>query len=390
MKNTNDLGRYRELFPTVQKKRYFMTNSLGAMPSTVGPALQKMMELWVEEAADAWETWVPLASQVADQAGRLIGAKPGTVAMHLNVSSLMAMLLSSFDFKAGKRNKIVYTDMDFPTIHYLADTWGKYGARFHKVPSRDGIGVDLEEFCAAIDEETLLVPTCQVFFGSSFRQDIAAITKRAHQVGAMVVADLYQSAGAMPVDVTAWNVDFAIGGSHKYFCGGAGAGYLYVRPDLTAKMQPHVTGWLSHRNAFAMRPEPMNWADGMQRFMGGTPNFAPLYVAPCGYSILEEIGLERIREESLRHTRRIIEWADRLGFEVRSPRNEDSRGGSVHVRFPGVEQAQGELKRRGFFVHYRDSYQGLRVSPHFYNTLEEIDSLMECLGELSKTLVQKR
>jgi len=379
-----DLTKYREMFPALKKYGYFMTNSLGAMPSTVGPALQRMMDVWVAQGADAWEEWVPLSGQVSEQLARLIGAQSGTVGLHLNVSSLMAMLMSSFDFRGGKRNKIVYTAMDFPTLHYLADTWRGYGARLHMVPSRDGIGVDQEELLDAIDEETLIVPTCQVFFGSSFRQDMAAIIRKAHQVGAMVCADLYQSAGAMPIDVTAWNVDFAVGGSHKYLCGGTGAGYLYVRPDLISRLEPRVTGWLSHQDAFAMRMDPMRWAPGMQRFMGGTPAVAPLYVAPCGYDIIEEIGLEDIRKTSLSHTSRIIEWADKLGFEVRSPRDEDSRGGSAHVRFPGVDKAQGELKKRGFLVHYRESYQGLRVSPHFYNTLEEIDSLMMTLGEIAR------
>jgi kynureninase len=385
MTSAIELASYRARFPALKQSAYFMTNSLGAMPDTVGAAMQEMMNVWVTEGADAWEQWVPLAARVADQLGRLIGAPGGSVAMHLNVSSLMAMLLSSFDF-TGKRNKIVYTEMDFPTLHYLADTWQAYGARLHCVPSRDGIGVDLEEFLAAIDEETLLVPTCQVFFGSSFKQDIQAITRRAHDVGARVCVDVYQSVGAMPIDVSAWEVDFAVGGSHKYLCGGTGGGFLYVRPDLNSGLTPRVTGWLSHSKAFDMRIEPMEWASGMQRWMGGTPAIAPLYTAPCGYSIIEEIGLERIREESLVHTSRLIEWADRLGFEVRSPRDPAQRGGSVHVRFPGVERAQAELKRRGFRVHYRDAYQGLRVSPHFYNTLEEIDHLMATLGELALQL----
>jgi kynureninase len=379
----SDLARFRELFPGVRKSRgYFMTNSLGAMPSTVGPALQRMMETWTEKGAEAWEDWVPLGAAVGDQVGRLIGAAPGTVMMHLNISSIMAMLLTSFDFRSSRRNKIVYTDMDFPTLHYLADTWQGYGARIHRVPSRDGIGVDLDELLAAIDEETLLVPTCQVFFGSSYLQDIGAIARRAREVGARVCVDLYQSAGSMPVSVTEWGVDFAVGGSHKYFCGGTGAAYLYVRPDLLPAFRPRATGWLSHKRAFDMRIEPMDWADGIQRWMGGTPSVAPLYVAPCGYSILEEAGLGRIREESLLHTARILEHADRLGLEVRSPRDPARRGGSVHVRFPGVERAMHELKARGFAVHYRESYQGLRISPHFYNTLEEIDALMESIGEI--------
>jgi kynureninase len=367
----------------VEKTGYFMTNSLGAMPNTVGPALQKMMDVWVERGAEAWDSdWVPLTQSVGEQVGRLIGAKSGTVAMHLNVSSLMAQVLSSFDFTKSKRNKIVYTEMDFPTLHYLSDTWQKYGARIHVVKSRDGIGIDPADLLAAIDEETLLVPTCQVFFGSSFQQDLAVITRRCHEVGAMIVADLYQSVGAVPIDVTALNLDFAVGGSHKYLCGGTGAGWLYTRPDHMAKMHPAVTGWLSHSNAFAMKIVPMDWAAGPQRYLGGTPSVAPLYVAPCGYSIIEEVTVAKIREESLRHTERLIHWADEYGFEVRSPRNAKSRGGSVHVRFPGIEKAQPKLKEKGFLVHYREAYQGLRISPHFYNTLEEIDSLMKTLSSL--------
>lgn len=378
-----DLRAIREKFPAVKKHAYFMTNSLGAMPNTVGAALQRMTDVWVEKGADAWEDWVPLSSKVADQVGRLIGAPAGSVAMHLNVSSLMAMLLSTYDFKT-KRNKIVYTEMDFPTLHYLADTWRGYGARLHMVRSRDGIGVDLQEFCDAIDEETLIVPTCHAFFGSSFLQDIGTITKRAHQVGAQVCVDLYQSAGAMPVDVTRWNVDFAVGGSHKYFCGGTGAGYLYVRPDHQARLQPRVTGWLSHRAAFDMRMDPMDWAAGMQRWMGGTPAVAPLYVAPCGYDVLEQVGLETIRKTSLAHTDRLIAGADRLGLEVRSPRNPAERAGCVHLNFKGVEKAQAALKERGFLVHYRTAYQGLRVAPHFYNVESEIDGLIEAIEELTR------
>jgi kynureninase len=382
---TKDLSSYRRYFPMVEKTKYFMTNSLGAMPSTVGPALQEMMKVWVEQGAEAWDHhWVPMMGQVGDQMGRLIGAKPGTVAMHLNVSSLLAMVLSSFDFKKSKRNKIVYSSMEFPTLHYLSDTWQKYGARFEVVPSRDGVGVNLEDFLAAIDEETLLVPTCHVFFGSSYKQDLAAITKRCHEVGAMIVADVYQSAGSMPIDVTALNVDFAIGGSHKYLCGGTGAGWLYTRPDHLSHMNPAVTGWLSHPNAFAMKIEPMAWAPGTQRYMGGTPSVAPLYVAPCGYKIIEEIGTKRIREESVKHTERMIHWADEFGLEVRSPRDEKNRGGSVHVRFKGVETASPILKEKGFLVHYREAYQGLRISPHFYNTIDEIDGLMKELGTIAK------
>lgn len=378
-----DLSTFRARFPALQRSRYFMTNSLGAMPDTVPAAMAEMSRVWVEKGADAWEDWVPLSARVADQLGRLMGAPAGSVALHLNTSSLLAQLFSCFDFQGSKRNRIVCTQMDFPTLAYLADTWKAYGAELVVVPSHDGIGVRTTDLLKAIDERTALVLTCQVFFGSSYLQDLEPVVRHAHKHGARVCADVYQSIGAVPIDVTKLQVDFAIGGSHKYLCGGTGAGFLYVRPDLLASLEPRVTGWLSHADAFAMRVEPMRWAEGMQRWMGGTPAVAPLYVAPCGYSIIEEIGLAAIRENSLAQTSRLLEHADRLKLEVRSPRSASERGGSVHVRFAGVERAQGWLRERGFQVHYRESYQGLRISPHFYNTLGEIDELMNAIGQLT-------
>jgi kynureninase len=374
------LSKYRELFPITRKWRYFMNNSHTPAPETVRESLDHFLEMWNEGAAESWDEWIAESGRVADQIGRIIGAKPGTVAIHANVSTLLAMLLSSYDFRSTKRNKIVYTEMDFPTIGYLADAWRAYGARTVMVKSRDGIGIELEDLLNEIDEETWLVPTCHAFFNSSFLQDIPRIAEHAHRVGALVCADVYQSAGAMPVDVASWNVDFAVGGCHKYLCGGSGTCYLYVRSDHQ-KLMPKITGWLAHEDPFAMKNVPMKWREGITRFRNGAPAVAPLYIAKAGLSLIEEIGAQRIRQESEKHTSRLIEWSDQLGLELKTPRELRARGAAVHVRFPGVEAVQTKLKERGFLVHYRDAFH-LRIAPHFYNTIEEIDGLMQAIGEL--------
>lgn len=349
------------------------------MPLSVERGLAEFTRMWNQDGGESWDEWIKQSTRVADQIGRLIGAPAGTVSVQTNVSTALAKLFSCFDFKSSRRNKIVYTDMEFPTIHYLADAWRAYGARFVKVPSRDGIGVALEDLLAEIDEETLLVPTCHVFFNSSYRQDMKAIIRKAHSVGAMVCADIYQSAGAMPVDVTDWNVDFAVGGSHKYLCGGSGTCYIYVRSDHL-KLEPKITGWLSHRDPFAMKNDSMDWVEGIARWTGGAPAVAPLYIAPCGLSILEEIGTKRIREESEKHTERLVKWVDELKLELKTPRAAHERGASVHVTFDGVEKIQDYLKKKGFLVHYRPAFH-LRIAPHFYNTLDEIDAFMKAVAE---------
>jgi kynureninase len=373
-------ARWRPRFPLVERCTYLMTNSMAAMPDTVPAALAEYARKWDEKGALAWFEWVPRVKEVGDMVGRIIGAPPGHVMIQQNVSTLYATLLSALDF-GGRRNKIVYTQKSFPTIHHVSERAAP-GARVCAVASPDGVEVPLEDVLAAIDEETRLVTVDHVFFGSGALNDVAAIVRRAHEVGALVCADVYQSAGAVPIDVRAWDVDFALGGSHKYLCGGSGAGFLYVRDDHLRVLEPRVTGWLSHADPFSMRFESIRYREGIERWMGGAPSVAPLYVAPCGYEIIAEIGVEAIRAHQLALGRRAIAWADRLGFAVRSPRDEARRGGSVHVDFAGAEKVAEALYGRGVYVHYRPAYNGFRIAPHFYNTPEDIDRLFEAIVAL--------
>jgi kynureninase len=200
----------------------------------------------------------------------------------------------------------------------------------------------------------------------------------------MVVLDAYQSAGTVPFNVKELNVDFAVGGSVKWLCGGPGAGYLYVRPDLQAKLEPKTTGWMAHEAPFAFEGGPIRYAHNITRFLHGSPSIPALYAAKSGYSIINEIGVERIRAKSTRQTARLIELAEDAGFRVTSPRNPEERGGTITVALEHAASVTKELIRREFIVDYRPG-AGIRISPHFYTKDEELDLVMREMRSIVDT-----
>jgi kynureninase len=251
------------------------------------------------------------------------------------------------------------------------------------VKSDDGITVPLERMLAAIDESTLLVPFSHVLFKSAFLQDAKAIIDRAHEVGAMVVLDTYQSAGTVPFSVKELDTDFATGGSVKWLCGGPGAGYLYIRPDLQAKLEPKTTGWMAHEAPFAFHTE-LHYASNVTRFLHGSPAIPALYAAQSGYRIINEIGVEKIRQKSERQTQYLIELAEEAGFEVTSPRNPAQRGGTITVAHENAAAIAKELVRREFIIDFRPG-AGVRISPHFYTTDEELELVIQEMKKISET-----
>jgi kynureninase len=294
--------------------------------------------------------------------------------MHQNVSVCQSIINSCFDFSNGKRNKVVSESLNFPSNLYIYNALRDQGARFVTVESDDGITIPLDRMLEAIDEETLLVSVSHVIFRSSFIQDIKAITERAHEVGAMVVADVYQSAGTVPLDVREVNLDFATGGSVKWLCGGPGAGYLYVRPDLIDQLEPKTTGWMAHEHPFAFETE-MHYAPNVTRFLHGSPAIPALYAAQSGYKVINEIGVTAIREKSVRQTGALIELAEEAGFRVTSPKSPAQRGGTITVWDDNAAEITKELVRREFIVDYRPG-AGVRISPHFYTKDEELELII--------------
>lgn len=369
-----DLLTLRGEFPALAESVYLISHSLGAMPQATTEALAEFASLWVKKSIVAWEDWLRESQLAAGRIARILGAAPGTVQMATNVSQVQATIASSLDF-ASPRNRVVYTDMNFPSVSYVWKAEERRGAEVVLVKSDDGITVPTERMLAAIDERTLIVPISHVLFRSSYVQDAAAIVKRAHEVGALVLLDVYQSAGIVPLDVTALDVDFATGGSVKWLCGGPGAAYLYVRPDLIPRFSPRTTGWFAHRAPFAFTMPEQDYADGIARFGGGTLAIAPLYQARAGAELLGRLDMQTVRRKSLRQTAAMIEHCLAAGYRLNSPRDEQ-RGGTVCFDFPGSDKVCAELNRRKFFCDHRPG-AGIRCSPHFYNTDDEISRFLD-------------
>ncbi len=374
--NADPLIGWRKEFPILEHTTYLISHSLGAMPRGAALRMHQYVETWASRGIRAWdEGWWEMPVTVGDLVGSIIGAGPGQVVMHQNVSICQWMVCSCFDWN-GPRNKLVTGGLNFPSNDYVYYGLERQGARVCPVASPDGMTLPLELMLAAIDEQTQLVSVSHVAFRSSFVQDLAAITRRAHEVGALVTADLYHSAGILPVDVRALGVDFATGGSVKWLCGGPGAGYLYVRADLLPRLRPAATGWMAHRDPFAFEPGRIDYAPDAFRFLNGTPNIPALYAAQSGYEIVNQIGVEAIRAKSIRQTQRLIELADEAGFRVRSRRDPLARGGVVVVDVPNGQEVTRELARREVLVDYRPN-AGIRIAPHFYTSDEEVDRAID-------------
>lgn len=376
--STDPLLVWRDKFPTLKDSVHMISHSLGAMPAKTIEDLQEFHELWMTRSINAWETWLPEVERAANRIERLLGAPAGTVAMNQNVSTVQALVASCLDY-SPERNKIVYSDLNFPSVSYVWKAEERRGAKVHIVET-DGVHVDIDKMLAAIDEQTLIVPISHVVFLSSCLQDARAIVKRAHEVGAYVMLDCYQSLGAVPFDVVDLDVDFACGGSVKWLCGGPGAAYLYVQKELLQELEPRQTGWFGHKKPFDFSMPEQDYADGAWRMIGGTPAVAALYQARAGQEIVAEVGVDKIREKSLRLCRRAIELLDENGFSMNCPRDDDRRGNTVIFNFDGAGDVCKELNRRRFFCDHRPGV-GIRISPHFYTKDEEIDLLF---GEIKK------
>ena len=385
---TDDLLRWRDEFPTLADCTYLISNSLGAMPRTVYDKLRQYADTWATLGVRAWgspygdnATWWELKGAVGDKIAPLMGAPAGSVLVHENASIANSILFSALDFSDTRRNKIVITDQDFPSDVYTLRAMLPH-MEIVTVNSRDGIGIDTDELLAAIDERTRLVSTSHVLFRSAYVMPAEAIVQRAHQVGAQVLLNGYHSVGVIPVDVTALNVDFYIGGTLKWLCGGPGGVFMYVRPDLLPTLQPKITGWFAHQHPFAFDVEHFTLRDDAYRLATGTPAIAALYAIQPGVEIIAQVGVENIRAKSTRQTALLIELADQAGYGVHSPRDSAQRGGTVTVR-PGdhAYEISRELLARNFVIDYREG-AGIRIAPHFYNSDDEIRAVMTAISDI--------
>jgi kynureninase len=366
---------YRDEFPILERTTYLASHTLGPMPRQAAERLAEFARMWAERGIRAWaEGWWASPMRVGDQIGRIVGAPEGATVMQQNVAIAEAIVLSCFRPIDAARNRVVYERANFPSVRYL----------YQAQPELEVVVcASDEEIVERIDERTLLVPISHVLFKESEIQDVEPIVQRAHEVGAHVILDCYQSAGIVPLDVTALNVDFAVGGSVKWLCGGPANGWLYVRPDLAERLEPASTGWQAHARPFAFEEE-LEYASGAARFLTGTPNPAAHMAGTAGYDLIEEIGVDRIRENSLRQTDLLIALADAAGFEVYSRREPERRGGAVIVSVPEGAAVYAELEARSILGDYRPG-AGIRLGPHFFTTDDEIRLAIDQIVDIVET-----
>ncbi|HWE43995.1 MAG TPA: aminotransferase class V-fold PLP-dependent enzyme [Gemmatimonadaceae bacterium] len=372
---------WRAEFPILGTTTYLVSNSLGAMPRGVPARLAEYASRWAEDGVRAWGGgWWEMPVAVGNEIAPLLGAADGEVAMVPNVTAAQALILSAIDFR-GKRDTIVMTELDFPSVRYVTGALAaRFGARVVVVPSEDGMSVSEDAVIAAIDERTALVAISHVLFRSAYVMEAAAIVRAAHERGALVALDAFHAVGVLPVDVKAIGADFLTGGVLKWLCGGPGGCFVYVAPRVRDDLEPALAGWQGHARPFAFEPT-MTPAPGIARWLGGTPAIPALYAATEGPRILRRAGIDAIRAKSIRQTSALIALADARGYPVSAPRASGRRGGTVAFDVPHAYEVSRCLLDRGIIVDYRPG-AGIRVAPHFYTSDAELEQAVGAIDEI--------
>lgn len=375
-----DLLAARTEFAGCEKAVHLMSHTLGPAPRGAREAANRFLDEWESEGLHVWDKWYPTLLRFGELWTKLLNVEAGTVIPVANCTAAEVIIASSFDYRASSRRKIVYDDLVFPSIHYVWSEQERNGAEICVVKT-DGINAPIEQLLAAIDEKTLIVPISHVMFRSGAMYDVDRVIKRAHEVGALVFLDVYQSAGTVPLDLGASGCDLACGGSLKWMCGGPGAGFLYVRKDVLPRLRPTATGWFGHAEPFKFEMAPMRYGEGSLRFIGGVPTIPSIYTALAGLEMIARLGVDRIRRKSLRQTGMLREKLLQRGLRVVTPVEPAAHGGFIAVDFPNASEVSKTLTERNFLQDYRAG-GGLRISPHFFTSDDEIDRFLHELDDV--------
>ncbi|MBV8148393.1 MAG: aminotransferase class V-fold PLP-dependent enzyme, partial [Candidatus Eremiobacteraeota bacterium] len=321
----------------------------------------------------------PRIGEIADGIGHIIGAARESVFLGPNVSVLQAALASCLPF-AKDRNEVVFEALQFPSLTYVWKEWERYGAIVRVIPSEDGRTIPTERICEAITGRTAIAVLSHAYYVSGALADIRTIQERCREVGTLLCVDAYQTTGIVPYDVTQWDLDVVVGGSHKWLCGGPGCGWIYVKPSLLKRFRPAVTGWFAHARPFGFEPAPIEHAPSMYRFATGTPTIPGYMAAKPGHDLVRDIGVSRIREHNVRLTTRLAAEALERGLRVNTPLEPERRTGWIGIDFDDSARVCRELIAQRVFVDYRPGC-GIRVGPHFYTTDDEIDRFFNVLDK---------
>ncbi|WP_373048390.1 aminotransferase class V-fold PLP-dependent enzyme [Vulgatibacter sp.] len=370
------LAALRAEFPILERTVYLNSNSTGAFPRGMDAVLARYAETLRDWRDEHWEGWWRELQRYHAGLEELLGAAPGTVVTDGSVSTLLGRVASCFSYE-GARRRVITTDLEFPTVPFIWESFRRYGAEPEVVATGEEPEAAIE---AVLDERVLAVCVTHASFRTGRLLDLRRIVRAARRVGALVIVDAYQTVGALPVDVRDLQPDFLLGGAHKWLCGAVESAFLYVRPELLPTLEPAATGWMAGSDPFSFET-PRGRAPSALRFAAGTPAVLPAMLSRVGLDLVRSAGSEAIRDHSLRLTGRILEWADAAGIESPTPRAPAQRGGIVALHFAGDRQAAAALVREGFVCSWRGA---LRVAPHFYNTAEEVERFLAALARVRR------
>jgi len=371
----------RNKFPILSHSTYLVSHSMGAAPLDSRERILEYWNSWNDLGITAWDRWVPFVDDCRATLGKIIGAPGRAIAFHQNVSTLVHSVLGTFDWSSS-RNEVLISELTFPTLKYCLEVLKGTGLHIIRVPSRDGISHDSSDFTSLINARTALIMIDHGIYRSSAIIDIPPIVQVAHQHGARVLVDTYQTAGMYPLSVTDWGVDFAVGGSHKWLCGGPGASYLYIRPDLLGTLKPQLYGWMAQREVFGFAPD-VQPADDARAFMTGTFGIPSLYAAKVGWETILEVGVTPIRQHVLHISHQIIRLAQERGLKINSPLKDEARGGQVCVGIDNAHKIELLLGKEKILLDSRP-YCGLRISGHFYTEEREVLACFNALDSIIK------
>lgn len=371
-----NLSMIRSAFPILQRRNYLNSCSLGALSDRAEERLRDFVAKWHDYGASAWyEHWWARLGELRGRVETLFAAPAGTVALMPSTSACLAAISSSLDWT--KRNRIVTTELDFPTLLYQWKV--RPDAEMVVLRSPDGVQIDPQQFADAVDDRTLAIATSHVFFTTGAIQDLAILADIARSSGAYTLIDGYQGAGQVPVDLPATGVDFYTAGPLKWLCGGPGLAYLYVRDALIPGLEPTITSWFASQDQFDFNPGDFRYHADARRFELGTPALATVHTALGGQEIVDEVGMKAIRARNVMLTDRLVDGSRAAGFSPRVSGTSATRSAIVTIRHPDPAPAVAHLLQRGIIVDNRPGV--VRASPHFYNTSTEIDEFLEALGQ---------
>jgi kynureninase len=377
-----DLLAYREEFPVLERKAYLISASLGPVSRRATRYLQDYMDAWATEGAPdpVWmEHIFPRMGAVKQTFAELVGADPDELAITVNVSLALAQVMSCIDF--SERPRIILSELDFPTDGHVALAHRARGAEVVFLKSADGLTVPLEAYQDAIDERTALVFVNRVLYRTSALLDAQEICRMARQAGAWSLVDDFHGAGIIPVDVHDLGCDFYTTGVLKWLCGGPGLTFLYARRDLLSLLEPLVTGWFATREPFSFDLQNLHYHPTARRLENGTPPAPVAFIAQGGLDIISEVGPANTRQRQQDLIEEVVHRADEAGLPVRSPRDRTRRGGMVNIGVgQEAEKVCHALLDRDVCTDFRGD--GIRVSPHFFNTAEDIDRLFAALRDI--------